>query len=57
LRFDPSVPGEVVVDIDVFFLRHTFLVCFGGVGGVGDGSLVVGLWTSKSSPTGFAGGA
>ena len=44
-----SVPGEVVVDIDVFFLRHTFLVFFGGVGGVGAGSSDVGLRISKSS--------
>ena len=34
-----SIPGEVVaVDDVLFFLRHTFLVFFGGVGGVGTGS-------------------
>ena len=33
------VPGEVVaVDDVLFFLRHTFLVFFGGVGGAGTGS-------------------
>ena len=38
-----SVPGEVVaVDDVLFFLRHTFLVFFGGVGAVGTGSSDVG---------------
>ena len=32
-----SVPGEVVVGIDVFFLCHTLLVFFCGVGGAGTG--------------------
>jgi hypothetical protein len=39
----------VVGDVDVFFLRHTFLVFFGGVGGVGIGSSDEGLMISKSS--------
>jgi len=38
VEVEPSVPGEVVEDIDVFFFRHTFLVFFGVAGGVGDGS-------------------
>ena len=38
-----SVPGEVVaVDDVLFFLRPTFLVLFGGVGGAGTGSSDVG---------------
>jgi len=41
----------VVVDVDVFFLRHTFLVFFGGVSGVGAGSSDVGMRISKSSHT------
>ena len=37
------VPREVVaVDDVLFFLRHTFLVFFGGVGGAGTGSSDVG---------------
>jgi len=39
----------VVGDVDVFFLCHTFLVFFGGVGGVGTGSSDLGLMISKSS--------
>ena len=38
-----SVPGEVVaVDDVLFFLRHTFLVFFGGIGGAGTESSDVG---------------
>jgi len=38
-----SVPGEVeAVDDVLFFLCHTFLVFFGGVGGAGTGSSDVG---------------
>ena len=44
-----SVPGEVVDDVDVFFLRYNFLVFFGVVGGVGDESSGVKLWISQTS--------
>ena len=38
-----SIPEEVVAGVDVFFfLRHTFLVFFGGVGGAGTESSDVG---------------
>ena len=39
-----SMLGEVVEDVDVFFLRQTFFVVFGVVGGVGDGSSNFGLF-------------
>jgi len=49
VKVELSVPGEVVDDVDVFFLRYTFLVFFGVVGGVGDESSGVKLWISQTS--------
>jgi len=45
VKVESSVPREVVEDADVF-LCHIFLVFFGIVGGVGDGSSGVMLWIS-----------
>ena len=52
VKVESFIPGEVVVDADVSFLRHNFLVFFDVVAGVGDGSLGIKLWISQSSHAG-----
>jgi len=40
VEVESPIPGEVVMDVNVFSLHYTFLVFFGVVGGVGAGSLL-----------------
>ena len=51
---NPLDPEEVVEDVDVFFFRHTFLLFFVVVSGVGDGSLDRRLCIFQSSHVGLA---
>ena len=44
IEVESSVSREIVEDVDVFFLLHIFLIFFGVVGGMEDGSSDLGIF-------------